>query len=504
MTLLTDPFASLATALAAAAAAALVFALVQPLLERGPPGPYPWPFVGILPQAFNYIREGRIHDYIDAAMARYGPIVRLRLFGQSMNIVSDVESSRRILNSSEFLREDYLHNATKDVFCYLLIVMPSGEMWKKHRKLLQPAFGPSHLRHVVQVSHQVVSEMADGWAKMAAASSDKATIVDVHKYFASLTLDVIGQVAFTHQFGGVRSMLSGKDNEGLKSFQALTRAAQLRVAIWPILWHVFGIARTSPFIVKTHQDALKSVMAVLSERKKELADNGGKCPRSSKDMEVLDRLLSTTDEGGERFTEEEIIGEIVGFIFAGHETTANTLSFIFLQLCTHPRVMAKLVAEIDEVYPTLGGELTIENMAHFKYLDCVIRESQRFNSVVGSVSRISTQPTEIHGYQFPAGSRFSVRIRSIHRNPLYWKDPDEFIPERFLEPIVPGSFLPFGDGPMNCIGQKMANIEMRAVLINLLRRFTFEYVEGQRLRYVTSITHGLKDGLKVRATERQH
>ncbi|KAI9203846.1 cytochrome P450 [Polychytrium aggregatum] len=88
-------------------------------------------------------------------------------------------------------------------------------------------------------------------------------------------------------------------------------------------------------------------------------------------------------------------------------------------------------------------------------------------------------------------------VSHLHRNPKYWKDPNTFNPDRWSEPIVPGSFLPFGDGPMNCIGQKMANIETKVFLIRTLQRYNLKLLDPSQLRIIFSATQGYKDGVDV-------
>ncbi|KAJ3332167.1 hypothetical protein HDU91_003159 [Kappamyces sp. JEL0680] len=143
-----------------------------------------------------------------------------------------------------------------------------------------------------------------------------------------------------------------------------------------------------------------------------------------------------------------------------------------------------------------------ETVMAIKYLDNLLRETQRLHSIVGAVGRTAAQDVTVMGKEFPKGTRFQIYIRAIHTNPKYYKDPESFLPDRWNEPQVPGAFLPFGDGPHNCIGRKLAEIEFKVVLFQLVKKYKFALAPGAKIEYFTTITHGLKDGLEVLVQKR--
>ncbi|KAJ3116731.1 Cytochrome P450 4d2, partial [Physocladia obscura] len=134
------------------------------------------------------------------------------------------------------------------------------------------------------------------------------------------------------------------------------------------------------------------------------------------------------------------------------------------------------------------------------YLDQVVKEAQRLHAVVPIVSRSVKNDVEHDGYIIPANAILVLSIRGVQLDPKFWKNPEIFDPERWEDPssIAANSFLPFGEGPHNCIGQKMAVIEMKIILINLLSRFTLELIEDQEINFINTITLGLKNGLKLK------
>ena len=129
----------------------------------------------------------------------------------------------------------------------------------------------------------------------------------------------------------------------------------------------------------------------------------------------------------------------------------------------------------------------------------MVKEALRLDPTVTVLGKLSQKPVHVLGYSFNKGLLFIMDILSVHRSDKYWECPLEFKPERWDNGFTPkpGSYLPFGEGATNCIGQKIAMIEIKVILVQLLKRYKFELCPGQTLSEVTTITTGLKDGLDV-------
>jgi cytochrome P450 len=135
-----------------------------------------------------------------------------------------------------------------------------------------------------------------------------------------------------------------------------------------------------------------------------------------------------------------------------------------MELCLNPDIQEKLYQEIKDIRFS-NDTNPLELIQKMEYLDWILKESQRLHPVVGSVSRSSVGEVNVCDYQFPPGTAFSVYIRAIHLDPNNYEDPFTFSPERWSKPAKSNTFLPFGDGIHNCIGQKMAVIEVKVFLI---------------------------------------
>ncbi|KAL5035915.1 hypothetical protein BDEG_23874 [Batrachochytrium dendrobatidis JEL423] len=472
--------------------------LSKPL--NGLPGPYAWPIVGQFPILLMFLKNHQTHLYLAAMRKKYGPIWILPSLGIDSVVVCDAKAVQSIFqNSTDIIRPDSGFRAAKSLFQYALFILPGGPLWKKHRKLLQSSFSLPHLRLAVHASKETAAVISTVINNFIQADSSKSCIIDIHCYMISLSLDIIGKVAFKYEFNAVKQTVSGNNEKGYKLFEKLLVLLQKRVLLPKIFWSYANIADNSPALRETADYMRLTVKKVIDERDASCESELSKDPLH---MDVLERLLNSRT-GDLVLSEEEIISEIIGFIIAGYDTTASTMTFIIFQLCIHPEIQTKLVTDICEIYSKLDKDIDMENIMHFEYLDWVIKEAQRLDSVLQNVMRVSTNDIQLMGYEFKAGTQFMLRIADIHRDERYWKDPLRFNPDRWAEPCVPGTFLPFGDGAFKCIGQKMAMVEIKVVMIHLLREFQFELVPNQKLERFTSITHGFKKGLMVKISKRK-
>jgi len=163
-------------------------------------------------------------------------------------------------------------------------------------------------------------------------------------------------------------------------------------------------------------------------------------------------------------------------MLAAYHTTAVVMTWTIFELTQHPEIQRKVQQEIDS---TLNGALpNFENLDKFPYLMQVIKESMRVHTPGPFAARILEEDLEIGGYFFESGSTLFYPICAIHKNEMYWDNPDAFDPERFSQQNVkkmnPLAFCPFGMGPRICPGERLSWMEMRMLLTILLQRFNFE------------------------------
>jgi cytochrome P450 len=179
--------------------------------------------------------------------------------------------------------------------------------------------------------------------------------------------------------------------------------------------------------------------------------------------DIMSLLLQATHEDGSPMSDEELRDELITLLVAGHETTANALSWAVERLCRHPEKLGRLTEEVRA-----GGDV---------YLKAAITETLRLRPVISIVNRRLTEPMEIGGRLLPAGVSIVPSIHLVHRRPDIYPQPNEFRPERFLEQEggrAAGTYtwIPFGGGVRRCLGAAFAQFEMECVLRELVSRRT--------------------------------
>jgi cytochrome P450 len=193
----------------------------------------------------------------------------------------------------------------------------------------------------------------------------------------------------------------------------------------------------------------------------------GACERT----DILSLLLAARHEDGSGLDDQAIFEQLVTLLFAGHSTTAMSLTWALHRLLDEPAVLSRLTAEVA----ALGKDVDPEALAKAPYLEAVCSETLRLYPAALSAGRKLLNPLEVAGYALPAGSGVIVSILLAHYNPEVFPEPTRFRPERFLDrTYTPFEYLPFGGGSRRCIGAAFGLYEMKIVLGTLLQRFVFQ------------------------------
>ncbi|XP_065452869.1 cytochrome P450 4V2-like isoform X5 [Chrysemys picta bellii] len=192
----------------------------------------------------------------------------------------------------------------------------------------------------------------------------------------------------------------------------------------------------------------------------------------------LDMLLSTTDDEGNKLSYMDIREEVDTFMFEGHDTTAAAMNWAIYLLGCHPEAQKKVHRELDEVFGNSDRPVTMDDLKKLRYLECVVKEALRLFPSVPFFARTTSEDCHIRGFKIPKATEVVVVPYVLHREPEIFPDPEEFRPERFFPENSKGrhpyAYVPFSAGPRNCIGQRFAQMEEKAVLAIILRRFWVE------------------------------
>ena len=346
-------------------------------------------------------------------------------------------------NHKNFTKTDI---QTKEVAKYIGkgLLTAEGALWKTQRKLIQPTFHKKHLARLLKTMQQTICREI--------AELPVGEKVNVAPVFGKLAFEVVA-----------KSLFSGAVNhKEIHRLQEVVEASQrmlVRELRQPYLgwWFKYGGLLKRHF--KMVHEARQLIRRLILERKKMVEPKG----------DLLDMLLAARYEDGTAMAEEQMIDEIMILFTAGHETTANALSFTCQLLARHPEYQRKitqetLLLENRELMEQLMQQRTIKN---------VLEESMRLYPPAYFIDRMNLEQDEFAGMYFQKGTSLLFSVMEIHRHKRYWEAPGDFRPERFegAPNKHSGYYYPFGAGPRMCIGNNFAMFEMQLVIAELLKHF---------------------------------
>ncbi len=222
-------------------------------------------------------------------------------------------------------------------------------------------------------------------------------------------------------------------------------------------------------------------------------------------QDILSLLLGARGEAGEAFTDREVRDQVMTLMFAGHDTSTSTLTFMMHELARHPDVTERLCEEQDRV---LGGDApTVERLEEMPYLDMVLDEVLRLYPPAWIGPRRAVRDFEFGGYTVPKGAYVNYCSWASHRIPEVFPEPEAFIPERFTRErkaaLPRGAYVPFGGGQRICIGKRFGQTEVKLVATMLLQRLRLDALPGRTMTVRQMPTLSPRGGLEMRVLPRE-
>jgi cytochrome P450 len=208
-------------------------------------------------------------------------------------------------------------------------------------------------------------------------------------------------------------------------------------------------------------------------------------------------VLFSADDG--TWPRKRVRDEALTFMLAGHETTANAMSWLWCLLARNPAPRDRMLAEIDDV---LGGRRpTAADLSRLPWTTACVQESQRCLSAVWMIGREAVEHDDIGGHHIRPGTTVLVPVHTVHHDERWWPDPEVFDPNRFLGDAARNrprsAYLPFGGGRRVCIGQSFALMEMVLMTAIMSQRFTFDLRPGHPVELEATLTLRPRHGLQV-------
>jgi cytochrome P450 len=465
-------------------------------VTKFPPGPaYKMP--GKLLRQF-------VHDPIKTLSnisLEYGDISYFRLGREHVYLINNPEYIEKVLiyDHRNFKKGKRLQTA-KAVLGEGLVTS-EGDFHNRQRRLIQPIFHPKQIITYSNTMVDYATRMRDRW--------NDGDIVDISEEMMRLTLGIICKSVLNYDI----------ESEARQVGKALTTARRYSKRLQSPIGHVLDKIPVLPAVrgareAKKELDSLVYQLMADRRRTQEQShyDNG-----KSHDYDLLSRLMEAQDfdnpnNNQEKMSDKQVRDEVMTIFIAGHETTANALTWTFYLLSQNQDVEAKLHDEINSVLGDSSGNNvanrtpTADDIPKLQYTEKVLRESMRIYPPVWTIGRHVEDDYSVGEYTIPAYSSILMSQYVMHHNPKYYEQPEQFNPDRWTEEFkshLPRfSYFPFGGGIRGCIGEPFAWIEGILIIATIAQKWTMRLVPSQRIKLDPAITLRPRHGMKMKLIQR--
>ncbi|MEL7070124.1 MAG: cytochrome P450 [Cyanobacteria bacterium J06581_3] len=424
--------------------------------------------------------------FLQRCNQEYEGIVPLQLGDELVCVLNDPGYITEVLKRPRVFIKDKETQALEGLVGKGLVTS-EGDFWARQRRLAQPIFRQKNIDAYANVMVEYTQRMLENW--------QDGAIRDVSTDMVRLALDIVMKTLLGQE---VQDVAAQRINNVLEIFQDWLDHNSA-VAVAATLAEIGEQqTQTSPesseSIDKEYQDAIalfdETVYDIINYRRANGVTGN----------DLLGLLMQVEDaDDGTRMTDQQLRDESATFIVAGHETTANLLSWTWMLLAQNPQVRERLNAELKTVLN--GRPPTVADLPQLTYADWVLKESLRLYPPAHEFAREAAEDYELDGYIIPKGTTVLGSQWAMHRNPHYFDEPETFQPERWdndLEKQLPrGVYFPFNDGPRVCIGKRFSIMEALLLLATISQQFQLDLVPDQIIEPRTSIALKPKYGLQV-------
>jgi cytochrome P450 len=443
-----------------------------------------------------HLKLAEKHGYV--YLICFGPLIRL--FMNEPDMIADILGRS---HAQDYSKTSLLRLSLEPLIGTHNLLTSEGFEHERARKMLNPAFHFVNLQSMVSI---MVNQTAKAIDELLILTTQKH-FVDIHVEFNALALTNILSCAFGT---GFETMINSKETM-CQAYLEVTQAIEYR---------------------KMHLIDRIPIISRLPFRHKRILDNGcrkiaefvdqiivdrrhGRSNSLCSGPDILDILLSAVDNEGQPFSDQEIKEQALTFVFAGHETTGNLVTWIMYVLMTNKEVWRACRDEIDTVLPN-GIESTYEDLNQLVVCEAIIQETLRLYPAAPFFTRQCIREHIIGSegcrqLRIPVGTIISFNTYILHRHPDFWPQPLEFDYTRWMRNPVTGQkpklahpfcYIPFAAGSRNCIGQNFALLEAKIILAMLVQRCDFEMEPSQKITPEVRVTMGPKYGLRAKVIKR--
>lgn len=437
-------------------------------LSRIPPGPRGLAVI----QAVRHLRRDPLNAMLSLAR-EYGDLAHVGGGPLHIYLVNHPDLVRDLLVShAARLRKP--RSTTRPVIDFLGsgLLVSEGALWRAERHTMQPAFHHQVIAAYGQEMVACIDETLDGWRA--------GDIHDIDEEMLRITLAMVTRTLFRANVQDAAAMVV----QAVKVLQKVSyHQGQLGLPMprWVLLpdnrrkWHYI--------------DELDGLVARIIQAGRATGDEPGN---------LIAMLAARIGQPESVMTERLLRDEVMTVLLAGHESTANGLTWMWYLLTQHPQVQEKIHAEAEAVLQ--GRPPGVADFKRLTYAEQVIKEALRLYPPAWALPREPLEDITLGGFAIRKGSLVIAAPYVIHRDPRFYPQPEAFIPERFDgdQGGSPFAYIPFGAGPRFCVGTAFALMAMRMVLVRVQQRFRLELAAGQNVGLDPLLTLRPTDGVHIR------
>ena len=403
---------------------------------------------------------------------KYGKVVGVFDFTRPKLIVADADLVKKMLvqDFSQLAnrRTDPFNHPFERKFSFI----QEYEGWKKSRLIMSSIFSLNKTKIMFDQAQGCSSKLKEYLAHL--ASSPQSKNINAEQIFSKYLSDTITRSLFNVSIIDSYIECADKMGNSLLNYSVIRK---LRWYIGTVLpsW-LQNALHFSVFNIKALDYPISFVSHIIQEGRKDATDSG----------DIIKTILNSAEK--HKWSEDEMLANMVGLYLAGLVTTNVSLAYFVYAMAKYPRIQPNLIKELEQ-FESTNQPLTFECLnKHFPYLDAVISEIQRIWPSSTYTERLVSAKEYSFSYDgkeftIPKGTRVYFPIFLIHRDPDYYENPDEFDESRFLpenrHKLHPYAFLPFGRGPRNCIGYRLALNNIKSAIIAIVKSYKFELVDPE-------------------------